>query len=90
MPKAAVYEHHGSILGQNNIGPPRQPSPTQPIAESPRMEGLADKDLKLGVCPAYARHLRGSLLRSEAVDQCQAFAFFFDGFAGSAAALSTR
>ncbi len=54
------------------------------------MEGLADKDLQLGVRPANARHLRGSLLRSEAVDQCQAFAFFFAGFAGSAAALSTK
>lgn len=54
------------------------------------MEGLADKDLQLSVRPANARHLRGSLLRSEAVDQCQAFAFFFAGFAGSAAALSTK
>lgn len=54
------------------------------------MEGLADKDLQLGVRPANARHLRGSLLRSEAVDQRQAFVFFFASFAGSAAALSTR
>lgn len=54
------------------------------------MEGLADKDLQLGVRPANAGHLRGSLLRSEAVNQCQAFAFFFAGLAGSAAALSTK
>lgn len=90
MPEASMHEHHGAILRQHDVGPARQLCTTQPIPQPPGMEALADKDLQLGVRTADPRHLRGSLLRGEAVYQGQALAFFFAGLVGSEAASWVR
>lgn len=90
MPEAPMHEHNGPILRQHDIRSTGQLCTTQPIPQSPGMEALADKDLQLGVRTADPRHLRGPLLRSEAVDQGQALAFFLAGFAGSESAFWSR
>lgn len=50
------------------------------------MEAPAYKHLQLCIRTTYPRHLRGSLLRGEAVNQGQPLAFFLAGLAGSEAA----
>lgn len=90
MPEAAVHEHNGPILRQHDVGPARQLRTTQSIPQPSSMEGLADKDLQLGVRTTDPRHLRGPLLRGKAVDQGQALAFFLAGFAGSESAFWSR
>lgn len=86
MPEASVHEYNSTILRQNDIGTTRQLCTTQPVPQPPGMKALANKDLQFGVRTADPRHLRGSLLRGEAVYQDQALAFFFAGLAGLEAA----
>ncbi len=90
MPEAPVDEHNGPILRKHDVGPARQLCATQPIPQPSSMEAPADKDLQLGVRTTDPRHLRGPLLRGEAVDQGQALAFFLAGFAGSESAFWSR
>ncbi len=54
------------------------------------MEALANKDLQLGVRASDPRHLCGSLLGSEAINQCQAFAFFLTVLADFCSAPSIK
>lgn len=86
VPETPVDEYNRPILWKHDVRPAGQLCTTQPIPQSPGMEALANKDLQLGVRTADPRHLRGPLLRGEAVDQGQALAFFLAGFAGSESA----
>lgn len=76
-------KNHGPVFRQHDIRSSRQSSSTQAVAESPRMEALAYKDLQLGIRTTDPRHLCGPLCGGKAVNQVQALAFFFAGFAGS-------
>ncbi len=85
MPEASMDKDDGPVFRQHDIRSPRQSSSAQAVAESPRMEALAYKDLQFGVRATDPRHLCGSLRRGKTVNQVQALAFFFAGFAGSEA-----
>lgn len=76
-----MHQDDCAVLGKNNVRLAGEPSAAKTVAQSPLMEGLANKDLQLRVCPTDPRHLRGSLLRGETINQDQAFAFCFEGVA---------
>jgi hypothetical protein len=42
MPKAAVHEYHGLVLGEHNVGPARQIAAMKPEAVPHVMERPAD------------------------------------------------
>lgn len=85
MPEASMDKNHGPVFRQHDIRSSGQSSPAQAVAESPRVEALAYKDLQLGVRAPDPRHLCGSLRGGKAVSQRQTLAFFFAGLAGSEA-----
>lgn len=86
MPEASMHEYYCPILRQHDVRSAGQLCTTQAIPQSPGMETLAYQDLQLRVRTTYPRHLRGPLLRGEAVCQGQPLAFFFAGLAGLEAA----
>lgn len=81
-----MHEYNRTVLWKHDIRPAGQLRTTQPIPQASGMEALAYKHLQLCIRTTYPRHLRGPLLRGEAVNQGQPLAFFLAGLAGFEAA----
>ena len=57
MPEAAVHEDHRAILAKHDVGPARQPTVVQPVAEAPAEQKPPHQHLRFGVLAADGRHV---------------------------------
>ena len=57
MPKAAVDENGGFVLGEHDIGPAGEVFAVEAVAVSVGMEEFAHEHFGLGVLAAYAAHV---------------------------------
>ena len=78
VPEAAVHEHGGLVLGQEQVRAPRQVLRVQAVAQAARVQRPTQRHLGLGVLAADRRHDPGARLAVNVVDHRPLFSRSFN------------
>ena len=68
VPEAAVHEYHGAEAWQHEIGPAREETIVQAVAEAKRVQLATEGEFWRGVTRSYARHSLRTLPWRQEVD----------------------